>query len=540
MAHMTTKWLLGVSALALASLAGADQASGSGSTAVGNGGGCGGGIGNLQVFGQSGNLICDNVTIAYQANVTIVNGPYSLINPISELASNANLARVIAGLRRGFGPVYSAPFPWFDLSYPTINGSGPASYPIGIGNGSINCSGMPDGNFPYPNCDFSAYQIRTVTTGFDYSLGITAQVWANQMVIPEIRRGINWLQGDLHATFQTSILDQDARFIDTLIGQARTRGLIAPRVAAAPRPTITTATTGAGTEPSNYNVLATTSGSFALGNGWSGWIAGDASRGRVGGSRENFGFRSNSQSGAGGVSYASGETRIGLALQYGNTDNRQDSTADTGNVESLRFGAYAAWAPGPFTLAAAATYGRHSIDSNRLLALPSAARASYHADSVGLGLELSTNADLGFATLTPMAGLVYNSLSTSSFREHGGTFLEIAARGRDIAALKPYAGARLGWDLQIGGGMSLSPELRGRVSYDVLNDRRGFAAQFPADPYDIHFHTGGVQPARLSGLVGAGATLGFAPNASASLNYDAEPRGGAVTHMVSGNLRFAW
>lgn len=523
-------WLLGFGICAAPGLGNVAQASGA--NLVNNDGFCGGG----GVFPLNTN-ICDNVIFRYPSNVTLVYGPATLLNPISELASTNNAARVATGLARGFGPIFFAPMQWFQVPYPTISGTGPTGYPIGAGDGSINCTGMPEGDFPYGNCNFSAYEQRVVPAGTLYRLSVTADVWATQMVVPEVRRGINWLQGDLHATFQTSILDRDFRFLDALIAQSRGQAM-APIRTTSVRPAETIATGGA--RQDNFAVLSSTTGSFTLGNGWTGWIAGEASRGRVSGTADHFGFRSNGQGGSGGVMYSAGDVRLGAAVHYSTTQNRQDSTGDAGSIGSLRFGAHGAWAPGPFTLAVAASYGRHQVDSTRLVALPSAARASYGADSIGLGAELSTNADLGFAMLTPLAGIAYNSLWTGGFHERGGTFLEIAANSARIAALKPYAGFRLGWDMKLAGGMSLAPELRGRVLYDTLNDKRGFAARFPADPYNYNFRTGGVQPARLSGLVGAGLTLGLAPNASASLNYDAEPRGGAVTHMLGGSLRISW
>ena len=197
-----------------------------------------------------------------------------------------------------------------------------------------------------------------------------------------------------------------------------------------------------------------------------------------------------------------------------------------------------AWRPGPYTLTAALTYAHHSIDATRLSLFPAPSLSSYDANSFGGGLEISTRQPLLGGTMEPLAGLVYNALRTNGFTETG-PFLAIAGNGADVAALKGYAGARL-WQTFDVGTIQVTPELRGRVLYDMLDDVRGFSASFIADPARVLFPVSGIQPNRLSERLGAGVSIRFNPMWRASLNYDAELRGGDVGHFVSGTLRANW
>jgi hypothetical protein len=43
-----------------------------------------------------------------------------------------------------------------------------------------------------------------------------------------------------------------------------------------------------------------------------------------------------------------------------------------------------------------------------------------------------------------------------------------------------------------------------------------------------------------SGIVGTGVTVQFAPRWRAFVNYDAEVRGGNVTHIGSGGIKVIW
>jgi outer membrane autotransporter protein len=138
-----------------------------------------------------------------------------------------------------------------------------------------------------------------------------------------------------------------------------------------------------------------------------------------------------------------------------------------------------------------------------------------------------------------MAGLVYTMLRVNSFRESGTTFLDLSGDRATIDALKGYIGARVSTTFSIS-GVAITPELRGRLLYDFLDDRRGFTARFVTDPAATPVPVTGVQPGRLAGMVGVGVSARIAPNWQAHAGYDAELRHNSVSHLVSGGLRLRW
>lgn len=89
-------------------------------------------------------------------------------------------------------------------------------------------------------------------------------------------------------------------------------------------------------------------------------------------------------------------------------------------------------------------------------------------------------------------------------------------------------------------GWTLTPEARGRVSYDVLDDRRRYTARFVTDPSATPFAVTGLQPQRTALTLGAGLNTRLPSIWRASLSYDAELRGGDTGHLLSGGLKANW
>jgi outer membrane autotransporter protein len=218
----------------------------------------------------------------------------------------------------------------------------------------------------------------------------------------------------------------------------------------------------------------------------------------------------------------------------------QDTTGDRASIDQRRFAAYASW-HGPLTVSGVAVYGNHSIDATRLGLLPGVVtQGSLTANSLDAGLEVSKTYSLAVVDVQPMLGLIYDGLWTDRFTEAGGGLLGITANSTDIAALRGYAGARFYRTYGTAGGMALTPELRARVAYDFLNDRRGFNAIFTTDPTATVFAVNGLQPDRTSALLGAGVTAKLASQWRAFVNYDADLRGNAVSQMVNGGVAVRW
>ncbi len=282
-------------------------------------------------------------------------------------------------------------------------------------------------------------------------------------------------------------------------------------------------------------------GTASMGGGWSAWLAGSGAFARVDGSASNFGFGYRTSSVSGGMEKRDGVWLYGGAFAVSHAGVTQNTTGDNATIDTVRLGVYSAYQPGPFTVTGALAYGNHAVDANRLTLLPTlGTQTGYHANSLDAGLEISKTYLTRYATVQPMLGLIYNGLWTNSFAESGGSLLGLIGNSAHVAALKGYAGARAYRTFITANGWEATPEIRGRVLYDVLNDARGFNATFAFDPTATAFTVAGLQPNRTAALLGAGLTVRVAPRWRAFANYDAELRGSDVTQIVNGGVRVNW
>jgi outer membrane autotransporter protein len=471
-----------------------------------------------------------------------VAGPNYLSSPLTALLIGPNSTAVLDGLRRVLGA--DAVTQVTSAARTTTVGSvrdttqevlGPGTQFIGSGPGTINCTSPTFA--PSLGCNFTGYQTLVVPFGtininlnththFLTTLGGTT----TQVNLSE--RGIGWLSGDLHPTIQTALLDEGFRFIDLLMGQGRGTGPVptaAGALAFAPARALPDGVMAADLAAAE-TVLRTA--------GYVAWVSGQHARSEVDGSAARFGFDYRANSFAGGIHREDGPWRLGAAFSIGRVNIDQQVTADRAGVDTAHLGLYGAWR-GPVTIAAALSYGRHSIDTSRLTALPVVAGASYDAHSWGAGVEVSAPLPVLGGILEPLAGLTYNALRLDGFAETGTGFLDLAGRSRNVDTLRGYVGARAFIDLAFD-GLVVTPELRARLVYDFRDDPRAISATFVTDPTQTLFTTTGVSPDRTAGLIGAALNVRMGEHVSAFASYDAELRGGDTGHLFRGGLRIRW
>ena len=168
------------------------------------------------------------------------------------------------------------------------------------------------------------------------------------------------------------------------------------------------------------------------------------------------------------------------------------------------------------------------------------ATASYDATTISAGVEAVKRIETAHATFEPLAGLVYTSLRVDSFRETGTTFLDLAGARANVEALRGYAGGRVYKTFTAPNGWAWTPEFRGRVLYDFLDDPRGYTARFIADPAGTPIPVTGLSPDRTAVMLGGALTARVTQAWRAFASYDAEIRGGDVSHLVSGGVKGSW
>ncbi len=333
--------------------------------------------------------------------------------------------------------------------------------------------------------------------------------------------GLGWLSGELHTTFQTGLLDDGFGFTDTLLSRGRR--------SAGPSGSIIAA--GLGGEPLEAS----------LGDGWSTWSKSAYRNASFDSTSGNFGFAADGFSSAYGLDHAGGDWLTGVAVGYSTLHSKQDVTSDKGNLQAFKAGLYASWHTGDWTITGSATGSFQTIKSKRLVTLPTPAKANYDAASFNLGLEASRHIAISdSAFFEPTGGFVYSHLHTDGFTESGGGGLGLSVKAENTDALKAYIGARLARTMELSDGMSITPELRGRLVYDVLGDNRDLTASFAGVPAATPFAVSGLEPKRMGGILGAGLTLAGTTNWQATISYDAEIRGGDVLHTARGGFNWAF
>jgi outer membrane autotransporter protein len=433
----------------------------------------------------------------------------------------------------------------------------PAVLPVNSGPGTMNCSGAPSPAsgtdvWPVSNCNFAGYQTLTVGPGalnvntnehhFFLTQVLTQISIVSQTQVSLTASGFGWLTGDLHATFQTTILDDDFRFIDFLLGRGGlSGGASSANVSMVPlafsaEPVASAAFAQALAYATKAPRMAPPA---APAGGWSAWARGNLGYAKYDTTAANFGFDAKSRSGEFGIEYARENWLVGGAAGFGRADVNQFVTGDSGRIDSVRAGVYGAYMPGPWRFSGAVAGGFHAIDATRLALLPGPARSGYDARSLSAGIEAARRFAVLGGAVEPVAGLVYTALHVDAFTEAGNGFLDLAGRSATIDALKGYVGARASRTVMFG-PTAVTPEVRVRVLHDFLDDPRGYTARFTADPAATAFPVSGLQPGRTAALLGAGLTVQLTPGWRAFAAYDAEVRRNAVSHLGTAGVKVSW
>jgi len=484
----------------------------------------------------------------------VVPGNSPLANALSAALAGPNGSLVANALTQAFGP--GAASQTVNTFVTTTEFVGPQTIPIGNGPGTfangvrvgpINCNGPPT-TWPAPNCNLAGYQQFVIPAGgIDFNTNVDYDIATN---VTLAGGGAGMIAGDLYTTIQTTILDNEFIFIDSLFARARSA---ASSSMPTPYAVMRFADDGTrldgddgpaamlGYAPRSLSATPPFVKAPPPDTGiWSIWAKGEGAIANFSGTATNFGFGYRSAGSAFGVDYLKHDWLAGIAVAYDNAMVTQDVSGDNGSIGSLRLGGYASYQPGPWSFTGVLGGGFHSVSADRLMVLPTPATASYDANTIDAGFEAARRYAFGSGTIQPMAGLVYTGLHTDAFTESGGSSLGITSSSADIDSLKGYVGARAWTTYEVMPGFMVMPELRARLLYDFLNDPRAFTAAFLSDPTMTPFTVTGITPDRTAALLGASLGARLDQRWIAFVNYDAEIRGSSLANFISGGLKASW
>jgi outer membrane autotransporter protein len=361
------------------------------------------------------------------------------------------------------------------------------------------------------------------------------------------------LSGEIHASVQTTILD-DSRYLRQAVlgrlrqapsggdaGAAATLGAGGPMVVTyadpgllAADPVFAYADAKRSAFPIKAPPLAAPTQTpdltfWAQGVGAWGKIDGDGNAADVG--RNLGGFFT-------GVDRRFGDWRAGLAGGYTNSSVSVSARASSANIDTAYLAAYAGTSFSQWNFRSGAAFAWHTIASSRSIVFPGfveQATAHYGAGETQVFGEVGYGMAFGPIAAEPFAGLAWVHLDTRSFTEAGGVSA-LAGSGNNDDIGYSTLGARVATYYLLQNGMALIPRasVAWQHAFGSVTPVAALAFQSTGAPFGV----AGVPLVRDAALVEAASDLRFTPHATIGLSYAGQLADRAHDHSVKGN--FTW
>lgn len=274
------------------------------------------------------------------------------------------------------------------------------------------------------------------------------------------------------------------------------------------------------------------------GGGFGGWsrTAGDAAAGSSDLTARTYGF-------AGGADYhVSPDTLLGFALAGGGTNWNVAQVSGGGRSDVFQAGVYGSHRFGAAYFSAAATYGWHSVRTDRTVTIAGADRltAAFNAYSVGGRIEAGYRLAMPAVAVTPYLAAQAQAFRTPAYGETAASGLGTFALnydGRSTTATRIELGAWLDRTVTLAHGDVLV--LRGRAAWAHDHSDNGINAAFQTLPGAAFTVDGAPMPAD-SVLLSAGADYRLAGGLSVGARFDSELSRRGQTYSGLGSVRYAW
>ncbi|HLS28952.1 MAG TPA: autotransporter outer membrane beta-barrel domain-containing protein [Opitutales bacterium] len=198
------------------------------------------------------------------------------------------------------------------------------------------------------------------------------------------------------------------------------------------------------------------------------------------------------------------DARLGVAVALGDTKVSYGPDKIEGNVYQVLL--YASKHEHGFLYDATLGYGYHDLDSRRRI-VPGdrTSTASYGAHEIFGSAQVTMVLQEEGVLILPMAGIEFSHFRQESFRESGAWGL--SASSTDFSSFRPFIGVRILAEHLTGGGGSVVPELRFRLSNEFLDRDARFSASFANDTNGGRFSTTGAEFNRTEFEAGVGVMV---------------------------------
>ncbi|NVO14528.1 MAG: autotransporter domain-containing protein [Rhodoplanes sp.] len=234
------------------------------------------------------------------------------------------------------------------------------------------------------------------------------------------------------------------------------------------------------------------------------------------------------------------DTVVGFALAGGSTDWGLAQGLGGGRGDAFQAGLYGSTRVGDAYLAAAASYARHWMETNRTAWAADRLTARFDAQGIGGRLEAGWRIATAIGGMMPYGAVQIQSFHTPAYTEAdptGGGF-GLSFRAHDATAARSEVGARFEHRVALSESVLVAMQSRVAWAHDWVSDPTATAV-FQTLP-GAAFVVNGAVPAADLALVSAGMQVHFAGGWSVVGRFDGEFADGARTFAGTGSLRYAW
>ncbi|WP_169545044.1 autotransporter family protein [Novispirillum itersonii] len=232
--------------------------------------------------------------------------------------------------------------------------------------------------------------------------------------------------------------------------------------------------------------------------------------------------------------------RAGVSFAYARTgvDSTGDRTGSGQDIDSYITSLYGTYTGKRWYVDGALTYGVHSYDSTRQVAIAGAAAqtltADYTGQQWGARAEAGMPLTFGAVVVTPLASLAYNTLKQDGYTETGGAAaLGVGSSSTD--SIRSGLGGKVSARVATVGNWEVIPNARAVWNHEFNGSAPDQTSAFVAG--GASFTTPGTDIAADHLTLGLGVDVASVRNTTLSVKYDADIADRYLSHTASLQLR---
>ena len=359
----------------------------------------------------------------------------------------------------------------------------------------------------------------------------------DQLSVPQLRAALDRLSGEIHSALTTTALQAGAQFAQ----QFEEQGQLARRGASG-TPSGQSAMAAAGRQQLARLDGGTDDPVANIDRPWGVWASGYGQSSQLDGDGNAHRLTDTVAGGAVGADYKlTPNLRVGAGLGYGGTSFSVDDGGGHAQVDHTQLALYAGYSAGPAYLDGTVGVAYGDGTTQRTVSLPGApgsATGHFTDDQILGAVEAGYGLALGHATVTPFAGVGFDTVDQDGFAETGAGVLDLRVAKQSDTSVKSVLGSRLSLDVPVGSALVTTDLKLGWAHEFASVDRTALLAYAGAPT--AGFGVAGAKPSRDSAVVGFGLTTALFADTSLYLHYDGDIDGPSTSHAISAGFRVSW